>query len=62
MTTVSGNDGMRQKVKQILQNLPYRETFRVGARVTYSCRPGYKVRGTWAAFFHTSALGRLVIA
>ena len=40
---MSGNDGRRQKVKQILLNLPYRETFRVGSKVTYKCKPGYKV-------------------
>ncbi|XP_037075251.1 LOW QUALITY PROTEIN: CUB and sushi domain-containing protein 1-like [Pollicipes pollicipes] len=43
--SVSGNDRMRQKAKQIAQNLPPKETFRVGATVTYKCKPGYKVVG-----------------
>ncbi|XP_037088646.1 P-selectin-like, partial [Pollicipes pollicipes] len=41
----SGNDGRRQKAKHILANLPYRETYRVTASVTYKCKPGYKVVG-----------------
>ncbi|KAF0314296.1 CUB and sushi domain-containing protein 3 [Amphibalanus amphitrite] len=45
LTTVTGNDSRRQKVKQILLNQRFRETFRVGAKVTYSCKQGYKVTG-----------------
>lgn len=43
--SVSRNDQMRQKARQIMNNLPPVETYRVGATVTYSCEPGHKVEG-----------------
>ena len=45
--SISGNDRMRQKAKQLAENLPPKSTtFRVGSTVTYKCKPGYKVRTT----------------
>ncbi|XP_043212550.1 CUB and sushi domain-containing protein 3-like [Amphibalanus amphitrite] len=44
--SISGNDRMRQKARQLTGNLaPQSTSFRVGSTVTYKCKPGYKVVG-----------------